>query len=55
MFSMVGWKLGLVFCCGNIIVFKLVEFIFLFMLYVGDLICEVGFFLGVINIINGSG
>lgn len=52
---MVMWKMGVVFVIGCIIVLKLVEQIFLIVFYLVELIDQVGFFDGVINIVFGFG
>lgn len=52
---MLLWKVVFVLVCGNIVVFKFVECMFLFVMFFGNLVKEVGFLLGVVNIILGLG
>jgi len=52
---MAAWKLGPALCTGNTIVMKAAEQTPLSILYLANLIKEVGFPPGVINILNGEG
>ncbi|KAF2814899.1 aldehyde dehydrogenase-like protein [Mytilinidion resinicola] len=52
---MAAWKLGPALCTGNTIVLKAAEQTPLSILYLANLIKEVGFPPGVINILNGEG
>ncbi|KAF2501470.1 aldehyde dehydrogenase-like protein [Lophium mytilinum] len=52
---MAAWKLGPALCTGNTIVLKPAEQTPLSILYLANLIKEVGFPPGVINIVNGEG
>lgn len=51
---MVVWKLVLVFVVGNCVVIKLVEQIFVLILFLFDIIGDL-LFVGVVNIVNGFG
>lgn len=47
--------MGLVLVVGNMVVFKLLEIMLLLMLCIVELMVEVGFFVGVVNIVFGYG
>lgn len=49
---MVVWKFGLVLVGGNIVVLKLLEYMLLSILKLGELFVEI-FFVGVVNIVYG--
>ncbi len=53
--SMAAWKLGPALACGNTVVIKAAEQTPLSILYLANLIKEVGFPPGVVNILNGYG
>lgn len=52
---MAAWKLGVALACGNCVVLKPAEQTPLSALKLGQLICEVGFPDGVVNIVTGFG
>lgn len=52
---MAAWKLGPALACGNTLILKPAEQTPLTALRLGELICEVGFPAGVVNIITGFG
>ncbi|KAK2775100.1 hypothetical protein FQN53_003315 [Emmonsiellopsis sp. PD_33] len=53
--AMAAWKLGPALACGNTVVLKAAEQTPLSVLYFANLLVEVGFPPGVVNIINGYG
>ncbi|OQD72453.1 hypothetical protein PENDEC_c021G02303 [Penicillium decumbens] len=53
--SMAAWKLGPALACGNTVVLKPAEQTPLSVLFLANLIVEVGFPPGVVNIVNGYG
>lgn len=52
---MVVWKFVFVFVCGNIVVFKFVEMMLLMVFKFVEIVCDVGLFEGVVNIVMGVG
>jgi len=51
----VGWGFVFVFVVGNMVVFKFVEFMLLMVIWIGELVCEVGVFEYVLMIVLGKG
>jgi phenylacetaldehyde dehydrogenase len=52
---MAAWKLGAALACGNTVVLKPAEQTPLSALLLADLVCEVGFPAGVVNVVTGFG
>ena len=52
---MAAWKLGAALACGNTVVLKPAEQTPLSALFLGRLMCEVGFPAGVVNVVTGFG